>query len=333
MNKSRLRAVPSQPARIPVFFSFFYKLSTLGTRLLTCLYLSVSARSTWTRRSTPTNPPRTTSISSTPAPVEQRSPPTPPPPLRLADPRLIKICWLSPSHSVWTGSRVINTCWHSDTLPFFFLSLSAWMLITKKTKKKNWYRLFHGFYFFRFVFSHISCYIGRVHNAGTVNIGPICGRSPKSSRPPTTHVLYTPLPLCCLCTPPTHHKEAHRHSGSHSPLFPFFFLPLTPPVPQRQCWKSVCFSKTMNISFFYAFSSLNWKRCGVGEAVVVVGGGSGGKSKIKRPRHPPPPRHMKSKGWVAVEWVSVCVHSFLIQKLTFAPPHHQHWQTQMFSSR
>lgn len=148
-----------------------------------------------------------------------------------------------------------------------------------------------------------------------------------------TCTVYT-TPAVLFVHPPTHHKEAHRHSGSHSPLFPFFFLPLTPPVPQRQCWKSVCFSKTMNISFFYAFSSLNWKRCGVGEAVVVVGGASSGKAKSSVPGTPsPPPRHMKSKGWVAVEWVSVCVHSFLIQKLTFAPPHHQHWQTQMFSSR
>lgn len=73
--------------------------------------LSAAVRSTWIRRSTPTGPPRTIFINSTPAPADHHSHHTG---LSCCASMLIKYvdCYI---HLKLIESRVINTCWHKVT--------------------------------------------------------------------------------------------------------------------------------------------------------------------------------------------------------------------------
>lgn len=108
---------------------------------------------------------------------------------------------------------------------------------------------------------------------------------------------------CAKCAPHTPQRGTSTLGHSLPPLCSL------PPLPFRHCcFKSACLSSedaSLNkpIHFFKRFLSFHYKK--------KEGGGQQWKSKGQHPQLSP--RHMKSKEWVAVEWVSVCVHSFLIQ--------------------
>lgn len=124
-----------------------------------------------------------------------------------------------------------------------------------------------------------------------------------------------------LIVHPTHHKEAHLHSGSDNHSLP----PLCslPPLPFRHCClKSACLSSedaflNKPIHFFKRFLSFHYKK----------GGDSNGKAEASILSFPLDTWKAKSE-WQSSEYLCVCTHSSF--KANICP---EHWQTQMFSSR
>lgn len=201
-----------------------------------------------------------------------------------------KIYWFS--HSVWIESWSINTC-------CLFLSDTYALILLADTDDKKGTLCLIQIVPRTLFFSHISSYSGRF-------IMQLQSYWP--------HMWYTSNQLLSfsmihidtispivLIVHATHHREAHLHSSSDTQS------PLTPPLPLRHCCLKSAFlsseeaSLNEPIHFLIGFYLLTIKK----------GGKQQWKSIGQRPQLSP--RHMKSKEWVAGEWVSVCVHSFLIQ--------------------
>ncbi len=203
-----------------------------------------------------------------------------------------KMHWFFYSHSMWIESWLINTCCLSDTYTLILLA---------DNDDKKGTRFLIQIVPRTLFFSHISSYSGRFIMQLQLYWTHMWYKSNQLLSPMIHIDTISPV---VLIVHTKHHGEAHLHTSSGTP--PLF--PLTPPLPLRHCCCSLSAflsseeaSLNKPIHIFNRFLSFNYKK----------GGKQQWKSKGQRPRLSP--RHMKSKEWVAGEWVSVCVHSFLIQ--------------------
>lgn len=179
------------------------------------------------------------------------------------------------------------------------------------------YRLFHILYF------SIIYPVTVVDSLCSYSyIGPKCG-TPNSWHSAMIHT-DTISPIV-LIVHPIHHKEAHLVAGSDTHSLHLLHL-LFPSLPLRHfCLKSVClsefwrsFSKQTN-SLFNSFLSFNYKKGGVGD--------NSGKAKAGVLSFPLDTWKAKSE-WQSSEYLCVYTHSSFKANIC-----HEHWQTQMFSSR